>query len=110
MGPGVQKELSRGTLADPIQRDIHVGGLAIGVYDRQVWAEADTCDRRTPIGHPGLRHGIRPWDAAFYDTQKLTGSSRQGGLFNTWTAKLNNLNFHPLEVLSRCRDPQLQVR
>ena len=24
-------------------------------------------------------------------------------------AKLNNLNFHPLEVLSRYRDPQLQV-
>ena len=26
-----------------------------------------------------------------------------------WTAKLNNLNFHPLEVVSRYRDPQLQV-
>ena len=25
------------------------------------------------------------------------------------TAKLFNLNFHPLEVVSRCRDPQLQV-
>ena len=83
VGPGMQKELSRGALADPIQRDIHVGGLALGVYDRQVWAEADTCDRRTPVGHAGLRHGVRPWDAAFYDTQKLTGSSRQGGLFNT---------------------------
>ena len=29
--------------------------------------------------------------------------------FNPLTAKLFNLNFHPLEVVSRCRDPQLQV-
>ena len=29
--------------------------------------------------------------------------------FNPLTAKLFNLNFHPLEVVSRWRDPQLQV-
>ena len=29
--------------------------------------------------------------------------------FNPLTAKLFNLNFRPLEVVSRCRDPQLQV-
>ena len=29
--------------------------------------------------------------------------------FNPLTAKLFNLNFHPLEVVSRCRDSQLQV-
>ena len=29
--------------------------------------------------------------------------------FNPSTAKLFNLNFHPLEVVSRWRDPQLQV-
>ena len=29
--------------------------------------------------------------------------------FNPQIAKLNNLNFHPLEVVSRYRDPQLQV-
>ena len=28
---------------------------------------------------------------------------------NLYPAKLNNLNFHPLEVVSRYRDPQLQV-
>ena len=28
---------------------------------------------------------------------------------NPLTAKLFNLNFHPLEVVSRRRDPQLQV-
>ena len=28
---------------------------------------------------------------------------------NHSTAKLQNLNFHPLEVVSRYRDPQLQV-
>ena len=28
---------------------------------------------------------------------------------NPQSAKLNNLNFHPLEVVSRDRDPQLQV-
>ena len=30
-------------------------------------------------------------------------------LINSLTAKLFNLNFHPLEVVSRWRDPQLQV-
>ena len=30
-------------------------------------------------------------------------------IFNPLTAKLFNLNFHPLEVVSRWRDPQLQV-
>ena len=29
--------------------------------------------------------------------------------FNPLTAKLFNLNFHQLEVVSRSRDPQLQV-
>ena len=29
--------------------------------------------------------------------------------FNHLTAKLLNLNFHPLKVVSRWRDPQLQV-
>ena len=29
--------------------------------------------------------------------------------FYLLTAKLFNLNFHPLEVVSRWRDPQLQV-
>ena len=31
------------------------------------------------------------------------------GGFNPQSAKLNHLNFHPLEVVSRYRDPQLQV-
>ena len=30
-------------------------------------------------------------------------------MFNMYLAKLNNLNFQPLEVVSRYRDPQLQV-
>ena len=29
--------------------------------------------------------------------------------FNRWGAKLNNLIIHPLEAVSRYRDPQLQV-
>ena len=29
--------------------------------------------------------------------------------FNPFPAELSNLNFHPLEVASRYRDPQLQV-
>ena len=28
---------------------------------------------------------------------------------NPWSAKLNKLNFHPFEVVSRYRDPQLLV-
>ena len=31
------------------------------------------------------------------------------GSFNPLTAKLFNLDFHPLAVVSRWRDPQLQV-
>ena len=38
------------------------------------------------------------------DSQKDTGGSS-----NPWSAKLNNLNFHPLEVVFSYRDPQLQV-
>ena len=34
---------------------------------------------------------------------------RQTLTFNPLTAKLLNLNFHPLEVVSRWRDPQLKV-
>ena len=34
---------------------------------------------------------------------------RQIMTFNPLTAKLFNLNFHPLEVVSRWRDPQLQM-
>ena len=30
-------------------------------------------------------------------------------LVNPLSSKLNNLNFHPLEVMSRCCDPQLQA-
>ena len=33
----------------------------------------------------------------------------RGVRVNTLTAKFLNLNFHPLEVVSRLRDPQLQV-
>ena len=29
--------------------------------------------------------------------------------FNSLSAEINNLNFHPLEVVSRYRDPQLQA-
>ena len=31
-------------------------------------------------------------------------------MFNPLTAKLFNLNFHPLGVVSRWRDPQLKMR
>ena len=36
-------------------------------------------------------------------------SHKQVHNINTLTAKLFNLNFHPLEVVSRSRDPQLHV-
>ena len=35
--------------------------------------------------------------------------SKDNPNFNPLTAKLFNLNFHPLEVVSRYSDPQLQV-
>ena len=40
--------------------------------------------------------------------RKIRRHYRQG-LLSPLTAKLFNLNFHPLEVVSRSRDPQLQV-
>ena len=46
-----------------------------------------------------------------YVTWRMTGISVMCGSegVNPLTAKLFNLNFHPLEVVSRWRDPQLQV-
>ena len=47
----------------------------------------------------------------FFETwmPKRGSFDQQAGSFNPLTAKLFNLNFHPLEVVSRWRDPQLQV-
>ena len=45
-----------------------------------------------------------------YDELKLKKKTLLFGLylrFNPLTAKLFNLNFHPLEIVSRWRDPQL---
>ena len=44
----------------------------------------------------------------FYIYEKYT-SHNFFSIINPLTAKLFNLNFHPLEVVSRWRDPQLQV-
>ena len=44
--------------------------------------------------------------------QKVHRSSMRTGnarWFNPLTAKLFNLNIHPLEIVARWRDPQLQV-
>ena len=30
-------------------------------------------------------------------------------IHNHFNAKLNNLNCHPLEIVSRCREPQVQM-
>ena len=40
---------------------------------------------------------------------KMIGVYRDDNYLNLLTAKLFNFNFHPLEVVSRWRDPQLQV-
>ena len=54
------------------------------------------------------------WDAPpvflnhFWNTQ-CNVNQNKCMCFNPLTAKLFNLNFHPLEVVSRWRDPQLQV-
>ena len=40
------------------------------------------------------------WSAVYYDKGAQT--------VNPWSTELRNLNFQPLEVVSRCRDPQLQ--
>ena len=39
----------------------------------------------------------------------VTPDCKINSTFNPLTAKLFNLNFHPLEVVSRWRDPQLQA-
>ena len=41
--------------------------------------------------------------------QTPSGSTLKHLLVQPLTAKLLNLNFHPLHVVPRCRDPQLQV-
>ena len=43
------------------------------------------------------------------DTCSESGKNNYVSLVNPCPAKLNNLNFHPLEVVYRYRDPQLQV-
>ena len=53
---------------------------------------------------PVCRELIRPWIDAELGYNFITLS-----YINPLTAKLNNLNFRPLEVVSRYRDPQLQV-
>ena len=43
------------------------------------------------------------------DNLEIKGLISSGRQFSPLTVKFFNLNFHPLEVLSRWRDPQLQV-
>ena len=52
-----------------------------------------------------LKNIYYKWNKSFY------ASNHVGGIFmiNPLTAKLFNWNFHPLEVVCRWRDPQLQV-
>ena len=60
-------------------------------------------DRRMSVGW--CDRGIR--ENAFLITTTVTWTFSI--IINPLTAKLFNLNFHPLEVVSRWRDPQLQV-
>ena len=45
-----------------------------------------------------------------YDQAYMSDSMPYGLTFNLFLAQLSYLSFHPLEVVSRYRDPQLQVR
>ena len=56
-----------------------------------------------------IRHG--PWieQKVAVFLYMYTTKTLKDVLFNPFTAKLFNLNFHPHEVVSRWRDPQLQV-
>ena len=61
----------------------------------------------TPAGSEPQCHGI----FAVFIRQRLLGAPSEAGMrhCNPYSAKINNLNFQPLEVVSRYRDPQLQV-
>ena len=54
---------------------------------------------------------LRPriYKSWYLNSHFIPNNSRLMKLINPLTAKLFNLNFHPLEVVSRWRDPQLQV-
>ena len=45
----------------------------------------------------------------FWDYMNILAKSAKLILINPYPAKLGHFNFHPLEVVSRYRDPQLQV-
>ena len=49
-------------------------------------------------------------DTKIHDFAKLSTivllENPKQNIFNSQSARLNNLNFHPLEVVSRHRDPQ----
>ena len=58
-------------------------------------------------------HFTIAWDAAiawvYFHRLEVVVLSGEAQHFNPLTAKLFNWNFHPLEVVSRWRDPQRQV-
>ena len=67
------------------------------------WSRSRSSGNRD-IEMPWQKQSASKSDKAVYH---LGGQSTH--LFNPLTAKLFNLNFNPLEVVSRWRDPQLQV-
>ena len=54
-----------------------------------------------------LFHHLRRWSSIKPTLDQFLVSATMGD--NPQSAKSENLNFHPLEVVSRYREPQLQV-
>ena len=62
-----------------------------------------------PHQHDQCRYLILDALVILSDKFYLSDSNENGESDTLTLAKINNLNFHPLEVVARYRDPQLQV-
>ena len=92
------------------------GAFVLNWAWRTFWGRWDNAHDTTP---PPPRHKIhksrsstyaRPIFPTMLSFHEWTGKKHYVSLnFNPLTVKLFNFNFHPLEVVSRWRDPQLQV-
>ena len=100
--------------------DLHVligraPSYAVPEFAAEALFFADSCtlvvqgDAGVPVGpssHCGV-HGRAGMPV--HVTRRLISLQYRDALIKLFFAKFSNLNFHPLEVVSRYRDPQLQV-
>ena len=73
--------------------------VLFGAFLQRWWKNANSVsDSRVPPAN----YRVHPFLSVIYTMIRTIP-------FNPWSARSNHLNFYPLEVVSRYRDPQLQV-